>query len=83
MAEQATWSETPKAGFPHDEVNMCQQFNVPCIYHDNKLTLTSPIAIAADNKLCDIFVHYGVKEGLITHVNHQLADDSHVVSSLI
>ena len=40
---------------------MCQQFNVPCIYHDNKLTLTSPIAIAADNKLCDIFLHYREK----------------------
>ena len=46
------------------------------------LTLKAPITTAADDILCDIFLNFQMKLGMIFHKNHLPADDSHEYHAL-
>ena len=44
------------------------------------LALKVPITSAADDKFCDIFAYFRIKQGIIFHENHLPAEDSHEMS---
>ena len=52
------------------------------IIHYN-LTLKAPITTAADDKLCDTFLIFPKKLGMIFHENCLPADNSHEISCFI